>query len=165
MTKQTTLQLLPTTPHTRMKTHDRDHAVKLNRIQNRREPHKHYIGITSHSHIFLDIDAPYPHDAIIVAKWLCLIIRDEAGVFSSGRHFWVVSKHGVDTRVWDSIYESALDTWSQQGLDIMHATLSRRYQKSTLRITRKHPEDRIRLIYRVFPDGFVMPHIKGMVKT
>ena len=116
-------------------------AFSLANRQSRRYPDWEWrVGLSFDTHIALDFDrGGISFDSLrIIAMELSQLTQSDVGIFDSGNGFWLVSKNTLEKERWLGIYNHALKHYADEGLDVIHAELSIKYGKTTLRISPKN---------------------------
>jgi len=120
-------------------------AFALAKKQKERFPEWNWhVGITFNTHVALDmqfIDELASDRASFVGQWLANELQDTVGLFKTPNGYWTVNKHEIIFTKWETAYEEALLKFGDyDGFDKVHAHLSLKYKKTTLRVSPKNGE-------------------------
>jgi hypothetical protein len=111
-----------------------------------------HVGLTLRDRVGLDIDAltalfdssfsrvvqpQVPEVVDDIAKWVANWTRSEVAVFQTAHGYWVIAKNEVSNEEYQRFYRTALSTWFDY-IDVIHAMLSIRYNKTTFRLDEKN---------------------------
>lgn len=101
-----------------------------------------HVGITFNNHIALDFDEIPPNNEMSqVIRLLASLGLHHIAEFRTEHGSWLVSNDALDLPTYKMIYDEILKQSNNfPHLDVTHAKLSLKYEKTTLRITKKNPD-------------------------